>query len=360
MHVRSFDTNLMCCHNHKEDADCAFIYNDNFASCESMFKHPAPRKSIWAIGILSIVGSVFVLTWRTIFKEKNVVQTIMLMHLAVSDGLMGGYLLTVGIKDLLWSGEYYLHDFEWRSGLACQITGAISLMSSEVSLMVMSLISADRLKNIVFPYQGSALTRRKTHVVCCIIWVVGLLIAFTPMFGIDYFEDPFRYHTYYGRSVVCLPLQLSVDKPAGWEYSVSVFVGINFALSLFIMVAYIMIFFKSYLSSRRMARQGTEREIQARSQTANAKRETALARRVLCIVLTDLLCWMPIIVIGLRSTLEESFTAPGDLSVWMAVFVLPINSALNPIIYTLSTPQVCRYPRYLILLFDSFTFPVLG
>ena len=330
----------MCCHMHKEDADCSFPYDDNFADCESMFRNPAPRKSIWAIGIISIVGSVFVLTWRTIFKEKNVVQTIMLMHLAVSDGLMGVYLITVGAKDVLWSGEYYLHDFKWRTGLLCQIIGAISLMSSEVSLMMMSLISADRLKNIVFPYQGSALTRKMTHVLCFILWGVGFLIAFIPMFGIDYFEDPFRFHTYYGRSVVCLPLQLSSDKPAGWEYSVGVFVGLNFGLSLFIMVAYVMIFFKSYLSSRRLARQGTEREIQARSQSANTKRETALARRVFFIILTDCLCWMPVIVIGLRSTLEKSFTAPGDLAVWIAVFALPINSALNPILYTLSTEQV--------------------
>ena len=340
VHSRTLDTNLMCCHMHKEDADCTFPYDDNFADCESMFRNSAPRKSIWAIGALSIVGSVFVLTWRTIFKEKNVVQTIMLMHLAVSDGLMGIYLITVGAKDLLWSGEYYLHDFKWRTGMLCQIIGAISLLSSEVSLMVMSLISADRLKNIVFPYQGSALTRKMTHVVCFIIWCVGFLIAFIPMFGIGYFDDPFRYHTYYGRSVVCLPLQLTSDKPAGWEYSVGVFVGYNFGLSLFIMVAYVMIFFKSYLSSRRMARQGTEREIQARSQAANNKREAALARRVFFIILTDCLCWMPVIVIGLRSTLEKSFTAPGDLAVWIAVFALPINSALNPILYTLSTPQV--------------------
>jgi len=40
------------------------------------------------------------------------------------------------------------------------------------------------------------------------------------------------------------------------------------------------------------------------------------------------------------SILEKSFSSPGDLVVWIAVFVLPINSALNPILYTLSTPQV--------------------
>lgn len=330
----------MCCHLHKEDAGCDFAFNDNFADCESMFRNPAPRKCIWVIGFLSIIGSVFVLIWRRIFKEKNVVQTIMLMHLAVSDGLMGIYLITVGTKDLQWSGEYYLHDFKWRNGWSCQLTGAISLLSSEVSLMMMSLISADRLKNIVFPYDGNALTQKATHVLCFIIWGVGFLIAFFPMFGLPYFDHPYGYHTYYGRSVVCLPLQLTSDKPAGWEYSVAFFVGLNFAIFLFIVVAYTMIFFKSYLSSRRMAHQGTAREIQARSKSASAKRETALARRVFCIILTDCACWMPVIVIGLRSIVEKAFSAPGDIAVWLAVFALPINSALNPILYTFSTPQV--------------------
>ena len=352
MDFRAVDTNLMCCHLDKEDADCAFAFNDNFANCESMFRNPAPRKSIWVIGSLSIIGSVFVLIWRRIFKEKNVVQDIMLRHLAVSDGLNGVYLYTVGAIDLLWSGEYYLHDFKWRNGWSCQLTGAIALLSSEVSLMMMSLISADRLKNIVFPYDGTALTQRATHILCCIIWGVGFLIAFFPMFGLSYFDHPYGYHTYYGRSVVCLPLQLTSKKAPGWEYSVAFFVGLNFAFVLFITVTYTMIFAKSYLSSRRMARQGTAREIQARSKSATAKRERALARRVFCIILTDCVCWMPIIVIGLKSILEKSFSSPGDLAVWIAVFVLPINSALNPILYTFSTPQVRA--KFLFLNFETF------
>ena len=94
-------------------------------------------------------------------------------------------------SDLLWRGEYYLHDFQWRSGLSCQIIGAISLLSSEVSVMMMTLISADRLKNIVFPYQGASLKPKATHILCIIIWVIGFLMAFLPMFGIQYFEDPF-------------------------------------------------------------------------------------------------------------------------------------------------------------------------
>ena len=337
---RTVDTNLMCCHLTKEDAQCTSLYDDSFASCESMFRNSAPRKSIWAVGILSLFGAVFVIVWRLVFKERNVVQVIMLMHLAVGDGLMGVYLVTLGFKDLLWSGNYYLHDFQWRSSLSCQVTGAISVLSSEVSVMLLALISADRLKNIVFPYHGRGLTPRKAHTLCAIIWVLCIAIAFLPICGIGYFHDAIGRPAYYGRSVVCLPLQLSNRFPAGWEYSIAIFVGLNFLLFIFMLVAYIVIFCKSYLSSRRLARQGTAREVQARRNTTGTSRETALAKRVFFIIITDCACWMPIIGIGIQSLVEKDFNPPGDLSAWIAVFVLPINSALNPIIYTLSTPQV--------------------
>ncbi|PFX31161.1 G-protein coupled receptor GRL101 [Stylophora pistillata] len=328
LRTMSLDTNLMCCHMHKEDGDCSFIHNDDFANCESMFKSSTPRKSIWVVGCLSLVGSVFVITWRSIFKDTNTVQSIMLLHLAVSDGLMGAYLITLGVKDLLWRGEYYLHNFKWRSGLGCQITGATSLLSSEVSLMLMALISADRLKNIVFPFRGGALSRNMTHIFCAIIWLVGFLLAFFPMFGLKYFQDLEAYHIYYGKSVVCLPLQLSPEKTEGWEYSVSVFVGLNLFLFMFITIAYLAIFIS---------------RVRVKNQSANTERESGLAKRVFFIIFTDCLCWMPIIVIGMRSVLEKNYKPPGDLAVWIAVFALPVNSAINPILYTLATPKAQDY-----------------
>ena len=337
---RTLDTNMMCCHLKKEDADCISTIVENFASCEKMLRNPAPRNSIWAIGVLSLLGAVCVLVLRHFVKERNVVQVIMLMHLAMADGLMGVYLITIAVVDSLWSGDYYLHDFQWRFGLPCQITGAISVLSSEVSAMLLTLISADRLKNIVFPYRGRSLTRRKAHILCVVVWVIGFIIAFLPISGIHYFNDPLGRPAYYSRSVVCLPLQLSARFPPGWEYSVAIFVGLNFLLIIFMIAAYVAIFLKSCLSNRRLAHQGTSREIKARAKSSTAKRETALAKRFAFIIFTDCACWLPIIVIGIKFLVEKDFYPSDDLPVWMAVFVLPINSALNPIIYTLSTPKV--------------------
>ena len=76
--------------------------------------------------------------------------------------------------------------------------------------------------------------------------------------------------------------------------------------------------------------------------STNMKRESKMAKRMMLIVLTDFLCWMPIIVIGLLSLLGKFHDPEKQAYVWIAVFVLPVNSALNPILYTFSTPLVKR------------------
>ncbi|XP_066021354.1 G-protein coupled receptor GRL101-like [Pocillopora verrucosa] len=333
----TLDTNLMCCHLDlfRQDADCEYSFNDNFASCHSMFRHHAPRRTLWIVCLLSLLGSLFVVGWQYFYPDNNVVQSIMLVNLGVSDGIMGIYLIIIGIKDLQWSGEYYLHDYEWRTGWFCHFNGAMSVFSSEVSVMMISLIALDRLKNIVFPYTFAKITPWQTRIMCVVIWLVGGVMAFLPLSGMHYFSE-----RYYGNNVVCLPLQLSPELQEGWEYSTSIFIALNFSLFIFIMVAYVAILWKSWSSSRRLGAHGTVREIRARAQSAQAKRERALAKRVFFIILTDFLCWMPIIAIGIRSHVEKTFDPPGDLAVWIAVFALPINSAINPLLYTLSTPQV--------------------
>ena len=348
----------MCCHaEFKEDAACDYVHNDNFANCDSMFRNPGPKKCIWILGIVSTIGAFLVIVWRTRVKDKNVVQSIMLMHVAAADGLMGIYLLIIGVMDAVWSGVYYLHDFEWRTGLPCQIVGGISVLSSEVSIMVLSLLSLDRVKHIVYPRRFKVLTQKKAHGFCFLIWAVGAVIAFLPACGIRYFYDPESGIYFYGKSVVCLPIQLTPEFISGWEYSAGIFVGLNLVFVVFIIIAYAMIFFKTWSSKWRLTHQGTRRERAHRAQTADTQRETSLAKRIVFIVMTDVACWAPIIALGMKSAIDDSFSPIGDIAVWIAVFALPINSAINPYLYTFSTPKVYSIYIYIFLSFsilDSF------
>jgi hypothetical protein len=51
---------------------------------------------------------------------------------------------------------------------------------------------------------------------------------------------------------------------------------------------------------------------------------------------------MPVIVLGVMSLTGNFHDPTGQVYAWVAVIVLPINSSINPILYTFSTPQVTK------------------
>ena len=196
--------------------------------------------------------------------------------------------------------------------------------------MFLTIITADRLICIVFNLSVRHLTLKACYIISFAAWSLGIVLSLLPLSGLSYFYDTEKDIRFYGRSAVCLALQLSNDRPPGWEYSVSIFIGLNFLAFLFISSAYTAIFWSAVKSSKSI-------------RSTNVKRESALAKRVAFIILTDFCCWMPVIIVGILS-LTGSFHDPEKkVYVWMAVFVLPVNSSVNPILYTLATPQVRKW-----------------
>ena len=286
---------------------------------------------IWILGILAFLGNLLVIIWRIIDKEEKRVNSFLLTNLAVADMLMGVYMLTIAIMDLRWRGEYFMHDIQWRSGIGCQIAGALSMLSSEVSVLILTIITLDRLISIVFPFKFNRLSYKSVVFSCIGVWIFGVIISVIPITGLSYFHDESGHFGFYSRSAVCLPLQLSggIRRPAGWEYSVAFFVGLNFISFTFILVAYITMFW-------------TVKRVSRAARSTNLNKESAMAKRLVFIVMTDFCCWMPIIIINILS-LTGNFDDPNKIAyVWIAVFVLPLNSSLNPILYTFSTDKTKR------------------
>ncbi|CAH3124809.1 unnamed protein product, partial [Porites lobata] len=134
------------------------------------------------------------------------------------------------------------------------------------------------------------------------------------------------------RSSVCLPLQLSSERLAGWEYSVAIFIVLNLAAFLFILAAYIFIILTVFKSQRRITSNGES--------NTSLNRESTLARRVFAIILTDFSCWVPVVILSILALFGKFKDPDGTVYVWFAVLVLPINSSVNPVLYTFSTPKV--------------------
>ena len=327
-HFRYLDEFILCCYAEKAAFGVHCVSpKDEFSSCSDLMKNKAVQVCVWILGLTALLGNLFVILMRVIVKEDNKVHSFLLTNLAISDLLMGVYLLIIGFKDVQWQGEYFKHDIDWRSGNMCQYTGVLSMISSEVSVLMLTLITTDRLICIVFPFKVRRMNRKIAYIIVAGIWIFGTLISIIPTFGLEFFYDEERNVGFYGKSAVCLPLHLSSERQAGWEYAVGIFIGLNFASFVYILAAYIVMFF-------------TVKRVSKQVRSTNMNRESQMAKRMVFIILTDFLCWMPVIIIGILSLFGQFHDPEKQAYVWIAVFVLPVNSSINPILYTFSTPLV--------------------
>ena len=65
------------------------------------------------------------------------------------------------------------------------------------------------------------------------------------------------------------------------------------------------------------------------------KDEIKITLKVTAIVATDFLCWFPIIILGILVQ-TRAVTLPASVYEWLVTCVLPINSAVNPYLYTIA------------------------
>ncbi|XP_064652954.1 G-protein coupled receptor GRL101-like [Lineus longissimus] len=312
----------LCCPQRREGSEC-FPRPDEFSSCEDLMASYVLRVSLWVIGVVAFVGNLIVIVWRLQKgrESKSIqVHSFLITNLALGDLLMGIYLLIIATVDLQYRGVYIIHDERWRHSALCQVAGFLSTFSSELSVFTLTLITIDRLICIIFPFKIKNLGIKEARIVMLFLWLSVAIMAAIPLADIDYFRN------FYGRSGVCLALHITPDKPTGWEYSVFVFIALNLISFVIIFVSYLWMF----IVARR-----TQNAVRTAEMKRDIKKERAMAKRMTLIVMTDFFCWVPICILGIVSLCGTRI--PQQIYAWVAVFVLPINAGINPVLYTLST-----------------------
>ena len=302
---------------------------------------------MWLIGINALGGNIFVLAWRRKSSQKNKIQDILLSNLALSDLLMGLYMLMIASADIYFGQSFPMQSESWRSGITCRSAGALSIISSEASVFFVTLISIDRFICIRFPFSSHKLDGRLVTVTATITWIVSFTLGIVPssLSGKNF--------KFYDNSHVCigLPLTLierfhqdaiqttifyeggqtdqetfnttSLGYERGLYFSSSLFLGLN-CLCYFVIFACYVEIVRAVFKSARKAKLNKE-----------MKDQVQMTAKVAAIVATDFCCWFPIILMGILVQ-TRVVTLPPTVYDWSVTFVLPINSAINPYLYTVS------------------------
>uniref|UniRef100_A0A8C8JTW7 G-protein coupled receptors family 1 profile domain-containing protein n=1 Tax=Oncorhynchus tshawytscha TaxID=74940 RepID=A0A8C8JTW7_ONCTS len=292
---------------------------DGISSFEDLLANIVLRVFVWVVSATTCFGNIFVICMRSYIRSENKLHAMCIISLCCADGLMGVYLFMIGAYDLKFRGEYNRHAQAWMDSVQCQVIGSLAMLSTEVSVLLLTYLTLEKYICIVYPFQYLTPGCRRTVSILLSIWFIGFIIAFLPLV----FKGLFR--NFYGTNGVCFPLHSEQPETTGAQvYSIVIFLGLNLVAFLIIVLSYGSMFYN-------IQRTGT----QTTKYSNHIKKEVTIAKRFFSIVITDSLCWIPIFVLKILSLLQVEI--PGTISSWVVIFILPINSALNPILYTLTT-----------------------
>ena len=320
LHIRfiSAQTYKLCCKHMLPEQSVGTVCladRDELSSCEDLLQAEAYRAFLWIIGFLSLLGNLFCFAVRVCVQRKVSASGFHLFvtNLSIADLLMGIYIAIIGTADQVFRGKYVYYDSIWTSSAVCKVAGFLSLMSSEVSALTIWLITVDRFIVLRFPFSSFRFGRRSASAMCIAAWLLGLSIAMLPLL-------PMMSHwEFYSQTGICIPLPVTRRDFKGRMYSFSVLIVFNFTLFLLIASGQAFI----YWSVQKNA---------LTSQTTKVSRDVTIAQRLISVAVTDFLCWFPIGVCGLLAS--TGTPVKGEVNVALAIFVLPLNSALNPFMYT--------------------------
>ncbi|XP_070192025.1 G-protein coupled receptor GRL101-like [Littorina saxatilis] len=305
---------LCCRHFHSTLRRCLAPV-DELSSCSDLLAQDFFRVCLWGLSGLSIVGNIGVLVYRQLMSTKNSPSAagVLIKNLCASDLLMGVYMMIIGTADAQLRGDYVTKDTDWKTSPVCTVAGFLCFLSSEVSALVVCLITLDRVLVIGFPFHSQLhLSHGVSVALCCVVWATGAALAAVPLLADLQF---------YGQNGICILLPITRQDFLGQHYAFGVFFVLNFIFFIVIGLGQLFIF---TVIRRSSVAAGTQKQ----------QRDLAIARRLFTVALTDFCCWFPIGLMGLLAA--RGVPIPGIVNVWAAIFVLPLNSALNPFLYTLN------------------------
>ncbi|TMW49490.1 hypothetical protein DOY81_005444 [Sarcophaga bullata] len=205
---------------------------------------------------------------------------------------LGHTFLRIERSFMQWLNISYLNltgiTLEWMTSWYCAAIGVVAVSSSEVSMLILAFMSLERFLLIADPFRGHhRISAKNIFIALLTIWFMGVGLAVAP--AVLWQSSTKFYGTYSG---TCFPLHIQEAYALGWQYSAFMFLGVN--LFLLVMIA---LLYTALLISIWRTRKATP-----------------------------------------LSLLDCEF-AVHDIYAWLVVFILPLNSAVNPLLYTFTTPK---------------------
>lgn len=274
------------------------------------------------MGGLAFIGNLLVFRSHWMQRHnRRPKQTsgLLILNLAIADFLMSIYLLIIAISDQSYVDHYGVHAEEWLRSSVCSFAFFLGTLSSIMSVALILLISIDLYLCAINPlcYKGRNNNLYKFKVSVIVLWVICIIYVGIPAMTSTNASGNDRIYKY---SSICMPSNVENLFYRSWIIIITVAI---ICIWLSTCLLYTLVLLKVRKSSRSVHK-------------SSSHLDRKLAKKLSLILLTDLVSWLPYYLMIIRVILT------GQIDIFELKFViilaLPVNSALNPYLYSFSCP----------------------
>ena len=278
------------------------------SSCQNLFATDFYRPLYLSLSILAVLGNVACFFSNLVIR-RNICVFMVCLHCA--NLCMGIYTTVIAAAQEMFLGQYSKYEQRWTSSVACKVAGFMWLLSSEVSVLTIFLFTVDLLIVLCFPLSVHRFNETSAVVVCATTWLVGILLAVIPLFpGLSHFG-------HYGQTGMC-----TLMTHASPTFQIKF--GLFQCIAVFNCLSCIAIL----IGQAKVKRSVSIHPIMVESSMKHVCASVGLKMKI---AVTDAVGWIAVtacIVLGIAGMAESQ-----RVNVFLSVVVLPLNSAVNPLLY---------------------------
>ena len=290
---------------------------DALRPCDDIMGNVILTSISWLFSIIALLGNAMVFCVLMLSRRTVSVTKFLLVNLSFADLCLALYLFILVSASSHTHGNYYNYVREWQYGGGCSVAGFLAIFSSQLSMLVLVIITVERYFAIVHAMHfHRRVSMNHAAIGMVIAWCISLLMAILPLVGVNSYNEV----------AICLPFRS--DSNGDLVY-IGVVLIVNLGLFLFVFISYLRMFFVVRSPHLDNGQQRSDSEV---------------AKRMALLVFTDFFCWGPIAFVGLWSAFGYTDTLGITVknSKFLLVIFFPINALCNPFLYAVSTNSFKR------------------
>lgn len=304
------DRSFLCCfvnHNTKCEPPQNLLN-----SCHDLIYSVSLKVIVSAIAVCCVLSNLCAVLWHTYNQTKH---NHMLIHLSLCDLFMGLYISIIMSADLFYYGQSVVIHDKWRYSFFCRLAAALNVTSTISSIINLMVSLYTTVFSVLFPFQNVYKNWKIQKIV--LYSLIPVLAAASFMVHPFILQDGLPFG-------ICLLFSMGETNNKISIIYTYIHGIITFLAVLAVIVVYSLILYKMKVSRQSVSRDMTPYEKQ-------------MTWRTTLIIIINVLSWIPQTVVVILFGMGKSVSSL--VWIWLVVFVFPLNSCLNPIIYTFSSKR---------------------